>query len=45
MTFDIANRLKNDYTQCPDMWEKIQLIVIKIMSLGYTEILFSVHMV
>ncbi|MGG2141075.1 hypothetical protein [Symbiopectobacterium sp. RP] len=31
----IANRLKNDYTQCPDMWQKIQLIVIKIMSLGY----------
>ncbi|MGG2140980.1 hypothetical protein [Symbiopectobacterium sp. RP] len=33
---DIANRLKNDYSQCPDMWQKIQLIVIKIMSLGYT---------
>ncbi|MGG2140036.1 hypothetical protein [Symbiopectobacterium sp. RP] len=33
---DIANRLKNDYGQCPDMWQKIQLIVIKIMSLGYT---------
>ncbi|MGG2143697.1 hypothetical protein [Symbiopectobacterium sp. RP] len=32
----IANRLKNDYSQCPDMWQKIQLIVIKIMSLGYT---------
>ncbi|MGG2141043.1 hypothetical protein [Symbiopectobacterium sp. RP] len=31
----IANRLKNDYSQCPDMWQKIQLIVIKIMSLGY----------
>ncbi|MGG2141801.1 bifunctional chorismate mutase/prephenate dehydrogenase [Symbiopectobacterium sp. RP] len=31
----IANRLKNDYNQCPDMWQKIQLIVIKIMSLGY----------
>ncbi|MGG2140207.1 hypothetical protein [Symbiopectobacterium sp. RP] len=35
---DIANRLKNDYSQCPDMWQKIQLIVIKIMSLGYTGI-------
>ncbi|MGG2143847.1 hypothetical protein [Symbiopectobacterium sp. RP] len=33
----ITNRLKNDYSQCPDMWQKIQLIVIKIMSLGYTE--------
>ncbi|MGG2141913.1 hypothetical protein [Symbiopectobacterium sp. RP] len=32
----IANRLKNDYSQYPDMWQKIQLIVIKIMSLGYT---------
>ncbi|MGG2142195.1 hypothetical protein [Symbiopectobacterium sp. RP] len=32
---NIANRLKNDYSQCPDMWQKIQLIVIKIMSLGY----------
>ncbi|MGG2143898.1 hypothetical protein [Symbiopectobacterium sp. RP] len=32
----IAKRLKNDYIQCPDMWQKIQLIVIKIMSLGYT---------
>ncbi|MGG2143615.1 hypothetical protein [Symbiopectobacterium sp. RP] len=32
----IANRLKNDYSQCPDMWQKIKLIVIKIMSLGYT---------
>ncbi|MGG2140873.1 hypothetical protein [Symbiopectobacterium sp. RP] len=32
----IAKRLKNDYSQCPDMWKKIQLIVIKIMSLGYT---------
>ncbi|MGG2141355.1 hypothetical protein [Symbiopectobacterium sp. RP] len=31
----IANRLKNDYSQCPDMWQKIQLIVIKIMSLCY----------
>ncbi|MGG2142122.1 hypothetical protein [Symbiopectobacterium sp. RP] len=31
----IANRLKNDYSQCPDMWKKIQLIIIKIMSLGY----------
>ncbi|MGG2143903.1 hypothetical protein [Symbiopectobacterium sp. RP] len=19
---DIANRLKNDYSQCPDMWQK-----------------------
>ncbi|MGG2140555.1 hypothetical protein [Symbiopectobacterium sp. RP] len=35
---DIANRLKNDYSQCPDMWQKIQLIVIKIKSLGYTAI-------
>ncbi|MGG2142208.1 hypothetical protein [Symbiopectobacterium sp. RP] len=34
-TGHIANRLKNDYSQCPDMWQKIQLIVIKIMSLGY----------
>ncbi|MGG2140509.1 hypothetical protein [Symbiopectobacterium sp. RP] len=32
---NIANRLKNDYSQCPDMWKKIQLIVIKIMSFGY----------
>ncbi|MGG2140238.1 hypothetical protein [Symbiopectobacterium sp. RP] len=32
---NIANRLKNDYSQCPDMWQKIQLIIIKIMSLGY----------
>ncbi|MGG2140470.1 hypothetical protein [Symbiopectobacterium sp. RP] len=31
----MANRLKNDYSQSPDMWQKIQLIVIKIMSLGY----------
>ncbi|MGG2142356.1 hypothetical protein [Symbiopectobacterium sp. RP] len=35
---NIANRLKNDYIQCLDMWQKIQLIVIKIMSLGYTGI-------
>ncbi|MGG2141060.1 hypothetical protein [Symbiopectobacterium sp. RP] len=35
MCAGIANRLKNDYSQCPDMWQKIQLIVIKIMSLGY----------
>ncbi|MGG2141014.1 hypothetical protein [Symbiopectobacterium sp. RP] len=33
----IVNRLKNDYSQCPDMWQKIQLIVIKIMSLGYNK--------
>ncbi|MGG2143355.1 hypothetical protein [Symbiopectobacterium sp. RP] len=33
----IANRLKNDYSQCPDMWQKIQLIVIKIISLGYND--------
>ncbi|MGG2142047.1 hypothetical protein [Symbiopectobacterium sp. RP] len=33
--WSIANRLKNDYSQCPDMWQKIQLIVIKIMSLCY----------
>ncbi|MGG2140046.1 hypothetical protein [Symbiopectobacterium sp. RP] len=31
----IANRLKNDYNRYPDMWQKIQLIVIKIMSVGY----------
>ncbi|MGG2141898.1 transposase [Symbiopectobacterium sp. RP] len=36
----IANRLKNDYSQCPDMWQKIQLIVIKIMSLGYNSDVF-----
>ncbi|MGG2140469.1 hypothetical protein [Symbiopectobacterium sp. RP] len=34
--FFIAKLLKNDYSQSPDMWQKIQLIVIKIMSLGYT---------
>ncbi|MGG2142660.1 hypothetical protein [Symbiopectobacterium sp. RP] len=33
----IANRLKNDHSQCHDMWKKIQLIVIKIMSLGYNK--------
>ncbi|MGG2142824.1 hypothetical protein [Symbiopectobacterium sp. RP] len=33
----ITKRLKNDYSQCPDMWKKIQLIVIKIMSLGYNK--------
>ncbi|MGG2143246.1 hypothetical protein [Symbiopectobacterium sp. RP] len=32
---NIPKRLKNDYSQCPDMWKKIQLIVIKIMSLCY----------
>ncbi|MGG2141944.1 hypothetical protein [Symbiopectobacterium sp. RP] len=35
MHANIANRLKNDYSQCHDMWQKIQLIVIKIMSLSY----------
>ncbi|MGG2141812.1 hypothetical protein [Symbiopectobacterium sp. RP] len=38
LTGVIVKRLKNDYSQCTDMWQKIQLIVIKIMSLGYISV-------